>query len=73
MNIPRCSKCKYSNEWEKQFIGWGSSAGSRYIAIVYECKHPEIKHTISLTELQFKGKTSPRNCPLRLKNIKNAK
>lgn len=67
MNVPRCSYCDYSNEYEKQFIGRGRSAGSRYIAIIYECKHPEIKHTIGLTELKFKGRTSPRNCPLRLK------
>ena len=63
----KCSECQFAEAWAKRFVGWGLSAGSNYVATVYECKHPDIKHTIGMHSMHFRGKTCPRNCPLKLK------
>lgn len=63
MAVPKCAECKYSKEIVFNRYGIGMSAGSNYSDKVYICEYPKMVNTY--LSLNFRGKTSPRNCPLR--------
>lgn len=60
----KCSECEFSKPYNRLCVGVGYSAGRKFVATEYICKNPNLIKDV----IVFKGKTSPRNCPLKIKS-----